>query len=130
MSNLGRAKNAVLKKLPGDLVTRNGQESFVLRQWNVAAMDVKERQVTGTGAGAVAANIVPQACTCMTGLCGRQGQRWQYGDADKNPKNPMAGLLPHCLNIYLDRGLKSTGLLRYKKCPILGGVHILYSTRD
>jgi len=77
VSNLGGAKNAVLKKLPGDLVTKNGQESFVLRQGNIATMTAKGGQVTGANASAAAASIMPHAHTGMAGLNGRQGQHWQ-----------------------------------------------------
>jgi len=68
---------------------------LVQEQSDVAALGAKERQVTDASADAVAANIVPQASTFMTGLRGRQSKRRQYGDPDKNPKKPVASLLPH-----------------------------------
>lgn len=49
---MGRAKNALVEKLPGELATKNGWESFGLRQWHVTIMGAKGRQVAGTGKGA------------------------------------------------------------------------------
>jgi len=77
MSNLGRAKNAVFKNLPGDLVIRNGQKSIGLKQGNEATVHVKGRQMARTKARAVAANIMSRACIGMAGLRGRQGQHRQ-----------------------------------------------------
>jgi hypothetical protein len=72
VSNLGRAKNAVLKKLPGDFGTKNGQDGFVLKKWKIAAMGGKERQMTGANTSADAATIMSQACICMARVRGRQ----------------------------------------------------------
>jgi hypothetical protein len=79
---LGRAENAVVENLPGKLAIKHGQESFILGQEDVPAPGAKERQVTDASASAIAANIVPRACTCMAGFRGRQYQHGKYGDRD------------------------------------------------
>lgn len=91
-----RAKNAVVKKLPGDLVTKNGYGSFTLGQRDEITMGAKGRQVAGTDA----ANAAPLACPGKARICSRHQQSRQHRDHDNHQaEEATLSLLCHIVAI-------------------------------